>query len=469
METKDIHTIHFVGIAGVAMTALAVYAKERGITVTGSDVHGIFPTHDTLKNAGITVLYGFTKDHIGKNIDLVVFTGAHSGKENVEVQTASELHIPVMSHGEALGFFMTDKEQISVAGSHGKTTTSAMIATIFSVSGRNPSYAIGCGDIRGLGASGHFGTGTVFIAEADEYSTDPHHDPTPRFLWQHPDVLVVTNIDFDHPDAYGSLADVKAAFVSLVAQQQGRRITILNADDPESAAVTNAQHSILYGFSPRTNVRITHVGYGEEQTFFTLSMDGTDVGEFVLHVPGRHNVLNAAAAAACAISYGLSWEDIKKGLAAFHGTKRRFEKIGEAKGVVVYDDYAHHPKEITASLAAAREWFPSRRIITIFQPHTYSRTKALLPEFAQSFSLSDVVLLTDIFASARETDTLGITADTVVKKTAAYHRGVQYTKDKTGTLEYLKNHVTQGDVIIIMGAGDIYEWGHDIVQAIKTI
>ncbi len=469
MEAKDIQRIHFVGIAGVAMTALAVYAKERGIAVTGSDVNGIFPTHAMLKNAGITVQEGFSSGHISKTANLVVFTGAHQGKDNVEVQTACKLQIPVMSHGEALGFFMKGAEQISVAGSHGKTTTSAMIATILHVAGRDPSYAIGCGDIRGIGASGHYGTGNMFVAEADEYSTDPHHDPKPRFLWQHPDILVVTNIDFDHPDAYASLADVKAAFVSLVAQQQGKQITILNADDPESAAITNAKHTLLYGFSPRANARITHVGYGEEQTFFTLSMDGTDVGEFVLHVPGRHNVLNAVAAAVGALSAGVSWEEIKKGLAAFQGTKRRFEKIGEANGMVVYDDYAHHPKEIQASLEAARDWFPERKIITVFQPHTYSRTKALLEDFAKSFQNSDVVLLTDIFASAREQDTLGITTATLVEKAAQYHRNIQYTKGKKETLTYLQNIASSGDVIIIMGAGDIYEWGPDIVRAIKTI
>ncbi len=277
----------------------------------------------------------------------------------------------------------------------------------------------------------------------------------------------MTNIDYDHPDAYNSLADVKAAFVTLVSQQQGRKITILNADDPESAVLTDAPNVVLYGFSPRANARITHIGYGEEQTFFTLSMDGTDVGEFILHVPGRHNVLNATAAALCALSYGLSWEEIKKGLAAFYGTKRRFEKIGEANNIVVYDDYAHHPKEITAALEAARAWFPNRTIITIFQPHTYSRTKALLHDFATCFASSDVVLLTDIFGSARESDTLGMTAEKLVEQTAMHHKNVQYTKDKAGTLAYIEKHVVPGTVIIVMGAGDIYEWGPDIVTQIK--
>lgn len=469
MNKDDIQTIHFVGIAGVAMTALAVYAKERGMTVTGSDVNGVFPTHDTLANAGITVWDGFLKEHVTKKIDLVVFTGAHNGKENEEVKTAVALQIPVMSHGEALGFFMDGHEQISVAGSHGKTTTSAIIATIFTVAGRDPSYAIGCGDIRGLGAPGHCGKGKTFIAEADEYITDPHHDPKPRFLWQHPETLVVTNIDFDHPDAYRTLDDVKAAFKTLASQEQGKQITIVNADDKESAVLRGMPNIIYYGFSPRANALVTHIGFGEGQTFFTLSMDGTDVGDFILHVPGRHNVLNATAAAACALSYGISWNDIKKGLAKFSGTKRRFEKLGEAHDIVVYDDYAHHPKEIQASLEAARDWFPNKKIITIFQPHTYSRTKALLDDFANSFRSSDTVLLTDIFASAREKDTLGITTKTLVEKTALYHKDVQYTKNKEETIKYLRRIVSPGSVIILMGAGDIYEWGKDIVDLIQKL
>ncbi|MFH0749722.1 MAG: Mur ligase family protein, partial [Candidatus Gottesmanbacteria bacterium] len=372
MDKKDIRRIHFVGITGVAMTALAIYVKERGIQVSGSDVNGVFPTHKTLKKAGISIQEGFSPDHVRRTSapDVVIFTGAHGGKENVEVQAARDFHIPVMSHGEALGFFMKSYEQISIAGSHGKTTTSAMLATIFSVANIDPSYAIGCGDILGVGLPGHCGKGTMFIAEADEYITDPYHDAKPRFLWQNPDILVVTNIDFDHPDAYASLSAVKDAFLMLQKQQQGKQITIINADDPESVGLIKDTQMLQYGFSPRADIQITHVGFGKERTFFTLSMHGVPMGEFVLKVPGRHNVLNATAAAACAVSYGISWDDIKKGLALFGGTKRRFEKLADENGILIFDDYAHHPTEIEATLEATRAWFPKRRIITIFQPHT---------------------------------------------------------------------------------------------------
>jgi UDP-N-acetylmuramate--alanine ligase len=197
-------------------------------------------------------------------------------------------------------------------------------------------------------------------------------------------------------------------------------------------------------------------------------MKGVKVGEFVLKVPGKHNVLNAAAAAACAVSYGISWDDIRKGLLLFEGTKRRFEKLGEFNGISLFDDYAHHPKEIEASLEAARGWFPNRRIITIFQPHTYSRTKALMADFATSFSNSDMVLLTDIFASARESDTLGISTATLVEETAKHHANVRYTKNKEETLQFLSRTMKPGDIIISMGAGDIFEWGPDLVALAKN-
>ncbi len=466
-DIKKIQSIHFVGIAGVAMTALAVYAKERGIRVTGSDVAGTFPTNEILKKAGITTLSGFSPDHVvfGGIPELVIYTGAHQGIHNLEVAAAIKQSIPVVSHGEALGCFMNGMSAISVAGSHGKTTASAMIATIMKVAGADPSYAIGCGEIRGLGMPGHYGTGSLFIAEADEYVTDPHHDKTPRFLWQHPDTLVVTNIDYDHPDVYASLEEVQHAFVNLQKQCIGKRIIILNADDRASAVLDNSATGIVrFGFSPRSDMQVTHVGYGQERTFFSVSLHGTSVGEFVLHVPGIHNVVNATAAIACCVSYGISFDAIREGLDQFGGTKRRAELIGTTKGITLYDDYAHHPKEIQATLQGLRSWYPNKRIITIFQPHTYSRTKALLEQFAQSFSQSDVVLCPDIFASAREVDTLGMTSGILVEEIAKHHRDVRYVKDYQGAVQSLKNIASPGDIIVCMGAGDIFEWSTQLLS-----
>lgn len=449
--------IHLVGIKGVAMAALAVYLKESGASVTGSDVADEFPTDEELRRKGISILTGFSADHVqGKHVlDAVYYTGAHSGRDNPEVVAAVNNGIQTLPHGKALGEIMKGKRQIVVSGSHGKTTTSAMIATLLIQANLNPSYAIGCGSISSVLPAGHFGSSDWFVAEGDEYITDPNHDRTPRFMWLEPEILVVTNIDFDHPDAYADLSAVQYAFLEL---QQKAKVTIVNADDPASRVLLRGSNVITYGYSPVSDYRITHVGVGSERMFFRLEERGVFVGEFAIKVPGKHNVSNAVAALIAAHTAGVSWDDLREGLLAFTGTKRRFEKLGEAKGIMFYDDYAHHPTEIMATLKGARMWYPDRNIIAVFQPHTYSRTKALLSEFARAFSDANTVILTDIYASAREHETLGIDGSTLVSETAKYHHHVLYGKGYTEIQKSLHAIVHSGDVVIYMGAGDIYTW-----------
>ncbi len=472
MKTTKYKHIHFVGIKGVAMTALALYFKDQGITVTGSDVEGVFPTQHVLDKARISISIGFSAVTIEKqkNLDLVIYTGAHGGKDNVEVVTAVKRRIPVMSHGQALGMVMEGKRQISVAGSHGKTTTSSMLACIFTQAFIDPSYAIGCGTILGLGNPGHNGSGNVFIAEADEYMTDPGHDTKPRFLWQHPELLVVTNIDYDHPDVYANLEEVQQAFLTLQKQMTGRKTTIVNHDDvPSKVLCQKGIHTVTYGYSPGSEYQITHVSFEEGRTFFTVCVRGTTIGEFILVVPGKHNILNALAALVAACEFGLSLEVIKKGLMQFQGAKRRLELLYTNKDIRIYDDYAHHPHEIIASLDALRSWYPKNRVITIFQPHTYSRTASLLSEFAKSFSKSDIVCIADIYASARETVRTDIHSAKLVEEIAKNHTNVQYVKNLSGALSYLKIYLSPGDIIVCMGAGDIYEWGYAISSYVKSI
>ena len=470
MKTTPYKHIHFVGIKGVAMTSLALYCTDQGIKVTGSDVEGVFPTQHVLDKALIPITIGFTAETIKKqkHLDLVIYTGAHDGKDNIEVVTAVDRGIPVMPHGQALGVMMDGKRQISIAGSHGKTTTSAMLATIFSVANIDPSYAVGCGTILGLGNPGHYGKGNVFIAEADEYMTDPEHDRKPRFLWQHPELLVVTNIDYDHPDAYADLKDVQQAFITLQKQMTGRKTTIVNHDDvPSQVLCQGGSHTVTYGYSNGSEYQITHVSFEEGRTFFSVSVRGTAIGEFILTVPGKHNILNGLAALVAAHEFGLSYEAIRKGLLQFAGAKRRLELLYTNKDIRIYDDYAHHPHEITASLDALRSWYPKNRIITIFQPHTYSRTASLLPDFAKSFSKSDVILVADIYASARETVRTDITSAKLVEEIAKNHANAQYIKNLPGALSYIKTYLSPGDIIVCMGAGDIYEWGYAIASNIK--
>ncbi len=457
--------IHFVGIKGVAMAALAVWYKEAGYIVTGSDVKEEFPTDEVLAKTKTKIIHDFDPRNLGGKVkpDLVIYTGAHGGRDNPEVGQAIALGIPVLPHGQALGLIMEHKKQISVAGSHGKTTTTAMIATILAHAGYDPSWAVGCGEIRGLGHPGHYGRGDIFVAEADEYVTDPNYDRTPRFLWHRPDILVVTNIDYDHPDVYASLTDVQKAFIRLQGQQKDVKLTIANADDPASK-VLKRDNIISYGLSAAAEFQVTHIRFGDERTFFTLVQNGMRLFDFTLKVPGKHNALNAAAAAIACRQLGLSWEQIAKGLLKFGGTKRRFELVSKIGDVRVIDDYAHHPKEIMATLAAAREWYPGRRIIAVFQPHTYSRTKALMSEFSQAFTSAYEVILTDIYSSARETDTLGISGKTLVEETAKHHPNVYFAPGYEAVQKLLAAHMHPKDIIIFMGAGSIYTWGRRLIN-----
>lgn len=466
IDLSAVKKIHFVGIKGIAMAALAVYCRQRGFVVGGTDTGEEFPSDEVLKKAGISPLVGFDAAHIAKGLpDLVIYTGAHNGRENTEVAEAIKKHIPVLPHGKALGVFMEGKRQICVAGSHGKTTTSAMTATILSHAGFDPSYAIGCGEIAGLGLSGHYGKGDWFIAEADEYVTDPGHDTTPRFLWQNPEVLVVTNIDYDHPDVYASADEITAAFVRLRNKILANGEIVLPTDEPSCKPLVWTKSPVsLVGFGSDAAYRITNLYVREGKTHFQLETNDIILGEVTLRVAGKHNATNAALAAVAAHRIGVSWAAIQRGLADFGGAKRRFEQIGVVGTTVFYDDYAHHPREIRATLSAAREWYPKRRIIAVFQPHTYSRTKSLLGEFAKAFSDATVVITTDIYSSAREDDTLGISGGTLSQEVATHHHNAFFAKDKTRVSELLSAKMQDGDIVIFMGAGDIGNWGREIVE-----
>jgi UDP-N-acetylmuramate--alanine ligase len=471
MDFSFIKHIHFVGIKGIAMTALAVWVGECGIHVTGSDTNEEFPSDPILKSLHILPLIGFSANHVKQlRPDLVIYTGAHDGRENIEVVTAISMGIPTLPHGKALGLVMHGNKQISVAGSHGKTTTSAMIATILTSAGLDPSYAIGCGEVFGLGLPGHFGKGEYFVAEADEYVTDPTHDRTPRFLWQNPDLLVITNIDYDHPDAYASLGAVQDAFVALVTREKGVKITLVNADDIVSYPIINKKlntHIITYGLSEFSDYRITSITFHPGKTTFLLLHDNVLIHKFTLFVPGEHNVHNAAAAVVTSLLIGVPIKEIAKGISKFRGAKRRFEAISVVNGVEYYDDYAHHPKEISSTLSAIRAWYPRNRLIAVFQPHTYSRTKSLLKDFGKAFTSADTVITTDIYASARESNSLGITGKLFSDEVKKHHSNVVYAPGSHDILSILTTLAKRGDRVVFMGAGNMYSWGKDIVARLK--
>lgn len=440
-----IKNIHFVGIKGVGMTPLAIIAKEAGMEVSGSDIGEEFITDELLKKTGVTPLIGFSKDHI-KNPDLVITTGAHGGFNNVEVLEAKRKGVKIMTQGEAVGVFMIGtifgRKQvgISVTGTHGKTTTTAMIATVLKGCGLDPSYVIGTGNVLSLGSSGHFGKGKYFVAEADEYMTEPSFDKTIKFMWQHPKIAVITNIEFDHPDAYKTIEDTRKACLAFANQLPEDGVLIACGDDPQVK-------KLLSEFKGR---KITY-GEGEDNDFTVNDV----LNDLNLSVFGEHNRLNATAAFIVGLEIGLSREKIIESLVQFKGSKRRSEFVGTlSSGALVYDDYAHHPTEIQKTLKAFREKFPSSKIVCIFQPHTYSRTKSLFEQFSDSFNDVDTVILTNIYSSLREKPDPSVSMPDLAKKIGGKSLFLPGLSD---VVKYINNQRFGKDVVVItMGAGDVY-------------
>lgn len=467
MSLKDSKHIHFTGIKGVGMTSLALCAQDLGIKVTGSDVEEEFVTDETLKKRGIQWKIGFSENNLDPKPDVVVTTGAHGGLNNPEILAARKMGIPVMTHAEALAQFAEGKTTIAVCGVGGKTTTCAMIATILEHAGLNPSYAIGVADIPSTGTPGKYNkTGEYFVCEADEFAISPGIDNRPRWSYLTPQIIVVTNIEHDHPDIYLTFTDTKKVFREVFEKLPSNGFLVVNGYDGHVS--DDLLHSIKaqvieYGERPQcADYEIGAITYSEQQTKFTLLISQQQT--ITLQAPGKFNCYNATAAFAVCHKLGLDPKTIVEGLKKYTGCKRRFEKIAEINDMLFFDDYAHHPKEIKATLKAAREWFPNRRIIALFQPHTYSRTKALFNEFVHSFDDADIIGIADIFSSARETDTLGVSGQSLGDAVSKVHKDGGYAGSKEEIIEYLKEQMKPGDIFITLGAGDVYKIHKEVIR-----
>lgn len=465
---KKIRKIHFTGIKGVGMTPLAIIAHEAGISVTGSDVEDEFITDVSLKKAGINPLVGFAAEDIG-DVDLLITTGAHGGLNNPQVQEAVRRKIPVWTQGQAVGEFMKgevfEKEYkgISVAGSHGKTTTTAIIATIFKECNLDPAYVIGTSEILSLGLPGHFGKGKFFIAEADEYATDPEFNKMPKFMWQKPQIEVITNIELDHPDLYENVEALVQDFKSFIGNLDKNGLLVICLDDYQNRKiikeVSGTRNIITYGFSPMSDYVISRFSQDGESMYFWINHKGTSLGEFSVALSGEFNALNSLAGIITAIEAGLPIDKIQSALQKYKGAKRRFEHVGKlASGALLYDDYAHHPTEIRKTLKAFHESFKDKKLVCIFQPHTYSRTKALLEDFTSAFSYADTVVIADIYSSLREDRDDTVSSQILVKKMSSIHNGVVYAPSLADVVKYISHRNYNEDYIVVtMGAGDIYK------------
>lgn len=446
------------------MTALSLYFKEKGYEVTGSDVSDVFSTDETLARFHIPVFEGFDENHILKNYDLVIVTGAHGGIYNIEAKKAKKMGLKVLMHGQALGDVMKEYRGISISGTHGKTTTSSLIASLLTHAGEDPSYVVGTSDILDLSSPGHCGSGEFFVAEADEYMTCPGVDKTPRFLWQHPEVIVITGIEYDHPDAYSDIGEVEDAFGRFIRNLTGKKILIACIDNPSVVSLLKKYKgtSFTYGFSEDAMYKVGSYEFVNGKASFDVFYNGKKIIRLTTSLAGKHNILNVLAASVAAHSAGISWEEIQKNIHHYKGSRRRFEFLKEKGGFRFYDDYAHHPSEIRATLSGARSFFPDSFITVVFQPHTYSRTKSLFSEFARSFADADKVLIAPIYASAREKKDEAVSSELLVAALRKENKDAVYVSDASEAIANIENRNKQKHLVITMGAGDIYTWQGEI-------
>jgi UDP-N-acetylmuramate--alanine ligase len=447
-------TVHLVGIGGMHMSAIAQILLADGVPVSGSDLV-LTPLTARLQALGARVYRGHAEVNVGEAV--MVVTTAAAKPDNPELIEAARRGIPILQRHEMVARLMQERVAVAVAGTHGKTTTSTLIAFVLSRAGRNPTYLLG-GESPDLGGNAAAGEGREIVVEADEYAG--------AFLAYHPQVAVVTNIEADHLDFYGSEERLHGAFRQFMENVPDDGLIVAGADSPSLRTIAASggplpASVVWYGLEEgdwRAERVLLHAGGGA--TFWIGSPEGGR-GPFRLRLPGRHNVSNALAACAAVRRLGVDWEVFRDALADFRGAHRRFEIAGEAGGVLVVDDYAHHPTEVRATIAAARSRYPGRRVVVLFQPHTYTRTQYLLEGFRHCFAEADRTVLLQTFA-ARETPEAGIDAHDLSRELG----GVPVADSLDEAVSMLVAELQPGDVCFTMGAGDVTKVGTPLLGAL---
>lgn len=443
--------IHFIGIGGIGMSAIAKIILQLGGRVSGTDMKES-ETTERLRNLGGIINIGHDASHIGSDVEIVVFSSAIS-EDNPELAEAKNRNLQIMSRAEMLAQLMARQESIAVAGAHGKTTTTAMISLMLETNDYDPTIIIG-GDLKQIGSNAKLGLGKYLVAEADESDGS--------FLKLFPKMAVITNIENDHLDYYRSVKNIVTAFEHFVEQLPEDGLAVICLDnEPLRKIMEKVQANyITYGIeSPDADYRAENMRFNSTHSKSDIYYRGEKLGELELQVPGKHNILNALGALALGINLGLTFDQAAAGLKELTGVKRRFDFIDQVGGITIYDDYAHHPTELQATLNAAKDT-GFQRIIAVFQPHRYSRTKLLQFEFGESFSNADLVIINEIY-SASEKPIPGVSAELIVRaiKNAHPDQEVVYCKTEDEIVEFLCREGTPGDLVITMGAGNIRQAG----------
>ena len=447
--------VHFIGIGGISMSGLAKILLKEGFTVSGSDNKESALT-DSLADAGAVIFYGQKASNIIQGINVVVYTAAIHD-DNEEFMAAKEKNLPMLSRAELLGQLMTNyKFPIAVSGTHGKTTTTSMLSHILLANDMDPTISVG-GILKAIGGNIRVGDSDFFVTEACEY--------TNSFLHFLPKISIILNIDEDHLDFFKDLDDIRSSFRKFAELVPADGYLVINGeiDCCEDIMKGLPCKVITYGHSSSMNYSASNISHNSKgEASFDFIKDGVFTERIHLSVNGDHNVSNALAALAVADQLGVPVGISQKGLKSFSGTTRRFEYKGERDGVTIIDDYAHHPTEITATLAASRH-YPHREIWCVFQPHTYTRTKALFGEFVESLSHTDHIILADIYA-ARETDTLGVSSEDVARALRDKGCDAYFFKNFKDIEKFCVENCKKGDLLITMGAGDVVTIGENLLQ-----
>ncbi|MCL6489510.1 MAG: UDP-N-acetylmuramate--L-alanine ligase [Alicyclobacillus mali] len=450
--------VHFVGIGGYGMSAIARVMLDLGYRVSGSDVSRHELT-EKLASRGAMVYYGHRPEHV-EGADIVVHSTAVK-QDNVELEAARSQNIPVIHRSEMLARLMDDRVGIAVTGAHGKTTTTSMISFAMEQCGLDPTFVVG-GVVSDLGDNAKAGKGPFVVAEADESDGS--------FLHYRPAIAVVTNVEADHLEHYdGKFENLVRAYETFIRQIPPEGLLVMSSDDAKLRELRSAARCrvVTYGFAEDADITARNVELSDRASRSDVLVNGECVGTLQLALPGRHNVANALAAIAVCMEVGLSFEVVAVALSRFHGAKRRFQVVADLGGVLIVDDYAHHPTEIRATIAAAKS--TGRRIVAVFQPQRYTRTFFLFEEFAKAFGEADEVILCDIYSPAGERKIEGVSAARLASEIACMsNANTRYIPTHDDVIEYLAQHVRPGDLVLTMGAGDVWKVAKGLADLLQV-
>lgn len=455
---EGVRSIHFIGIGGIGMSGLAKVLLEKGYLISGSDRKKNTLT-EHLEKRGATIYQGHLSSHLaGANL---VVTSSTIPSLNPEVQEAKRKKIPLISRGALLGELVNEKEGIVVVGTHGKTTTTSLICSLLHRGGKNPTMFIG-GELNDIGGNSQLGKSEYVVAESDESDGS--------FLFLSPKISVLTSLEDDHLDYYGSEDKLLRAFIQFLRRLKPGGTLIINKDNPgldkvlKGSSLAASQKLITYGINSPAHLLAENIKLEQFGSSYEVNYKGRSMGNINLPLPGKHNIYNSLASIGVGTTLGIKWNEIREALSLFKGIKRRFEVIGEKRGILVVDDYAHHPTEIKVTLKAAARL--KRRTVAIFQPHRYTRTKMLLSKFAHSFERADILLLTSIYA-AGENPLPGIDGKLLFEKVKEERRKqTYYFPTFKEIINFLRKESKEGDLILTIGAGDINKVGESFLSSV---